>query len=150
MCTPHGLRPLPTSILRDRLGYSTLTERATLGRVRESACQRCRVHSRCASSSRSPWRKLRVAEPYRPTLSRKVQGQSGSLVQWPGNADDARDDVGSAEGPRESAETPSRDDSQVAAPVHGNDETAVRSGPSGRARSGSWAGDAGVTPTDGP
>jgi len=78
------LAPLPTSILRDRLGYSTLTERATLGRVRESACQRCRVHSRCASSSRSPWRKLRVAEPYRPTLSRKVQGQSGSLVQWPG------------------------------------------------------------------
>lgn len=59
-----------------------------------------------------------------------------------GNADDARDDVGSAEGPRESAETPSGDENLVAAPVHGNDETAVLSGLSGRARSGSWARDA--------
>jgi len=59
-----------------------------------------------------------------------------------GNADDARDDVGSTEGPRESAETPSRDDYVVVAPVHGNDETAVRSGLSGRAHSGSWARDA--------
>jgi putative transposase len=58
-----------------------------------------------------------------------------------GNADDARDDVGSAEGPREFAETPSGDEKVVAAPVHGNDETAV-SGLSGRARSGSWARDA--------
>jgi len=42
-----------------------------------------------------------------------------------GNANDARDDVGSAEGPRESAETPSREEHVVAAPVHGNDESAV-------------------------
>jgi transposase len=52
------------------------------------------------------------------------------------NADDARDDVGSAEGPRESGETPSGDENLAAVPVHGNDETAVRSGLLRRARSG--------------
>ena len=46
MCTQHGLQPSPISIHRDRLGCSTLTEPAKLGRVRDSACQRCRVHSR--------------------------------------------------------------------------------------------------------
>lgn len=51
-----------------------------------------------------------------------------------GNADDARDDVGSTEGPRESAETPSRDSYVVAAPVHGNDEFAMETSALGSQR----------------
>lgn len=76
-------------------------------------------------------------------LEPKGSGTERLAGQVAGNADDARDDVGSAEGPREFAETPSRDDDcVVAAPVHGNDEAAVLPGFSGRARSGSWARDA--------
>lgn len=69
-----------------------------------------------------------------------------------GNANDARDVVGSAEGPREFAETPTRDE-RVAAPVHGHDENAVRSVALGRQCRTQLSGDsvgfaAGVPPTN--
>jgi putative transposase len=76
-------------------------------------------------------------------LEPKGSGTERLAGEVAGNADDARDDVGSAEGPREFAETPSRYEGDfVAVPVHGNDENAMPCGLSGRARSGSWARDA--------
>jgi len=71
-----------------------------------------------AASGRAPSASPEPKGPGREQLA-------GAMV---GNASDARDDVGSAEGPRELAETLSRDAYGVAAPVHGNDEFAMEKG----------------------